>query len=305
MVEESSAENLARRYLLGELGEQEELELEQQMIESGEVQERIALVETELIDAYLAGRLPPQARARFEARYLSHAGGVHKVEHARLLERWAASGTGGRRGSAPLRQRPWRAAAAALFVAGLAGFLSWQVWQGHRELAGKEAEIAAGRQRERALESRLRTTEERLAEVRRQLQAERTAAARPIPRPPRETLRQLSEVSLLLTAGAVRGGEEAQTLPVPAAARSVRLDLAWPVARETGYRAAIETPDRVEVWRAERLEAGTQGAASVLTLRLPASLLPPGDYILRLEARDRGADWESVADYSFRVTAAP
>lgn len=305
MVDESSAEDLARRYLLGELGENEESELEQQMIESGEVQERIALAETELIDAYLAGLLPPQARNRFEERYLSHAEGVYKVEHARLLERWAASGTGERPGAAPLRQRPWRAAAAALLVAGLAGFLAWQAWQDHRELAGKEAEIAAGRQRERALESRLRTTEERLAEVRRQLQAERTAAERPIPRPPRETLRQISEVSLLLTAGAVRGDAGAQMLPVPASAESVRLDLAWPVDRDTGYRAVIRTPDRTEVWRAEGLAAGTQGAASVLTLRLPASILPPGDYILRLEARGRGADWESVADYSFRITAAP
>jgi hypothetical protein len=84
----------------------------------------------------------------------------------------------------------------------------------------------------------------------------------------------------------------------------VRLDLAWPADPQATYRATIQTPDRIEVWKAERLAADVRGARSVLVLRLPASALPPGDYILRLEARDPGAAWESVADYSFRVTAA-
>lgn len=281
MADEIPMDDLARRYLLGQLGETAQDEIEQRLIESAEVQERIAMVESELVDDYVAGRLAPPDRERFEQRYLTHAEGVRKVDHARLLRRRM---TGGVSFSRPVRRRawlrPWQAVAASLLVATLAGLLSWQ---SRRELPLQEAEIAADRDRERELAERRRDAESQLEELPQE--------------PPAATPTPLPEPSIVLAPGALR--DPAASLQTVAASGPVRLELAFPVKRRLTYRAVIQTPDQVEVWSAEGLPVETRAGSTVLVCRVPA--LQPGDYILRLHAREGQGEWESVADYTFRV----
>lgn len=308
MARELPVEDVARRYLLGDLGEPEQSALEQRLIESSEVQERIALVESELVDDYLGGRLVPRDHARFERRYLTHAEGVRKVDFARLLRHRMKEGESGL-GAAPAARRrsawthPWRAAAAAsILMACLVGALTWQSWQTRQELALKEAEMAAAQARERALAERLRSATGQLGAAQKELLDARPAPAPPSSRPAMEAPEQRSALSFLLNPGTLRDAEsDAQALDLADASRPLRLELAWPVDRALTYRAVIQTPDRIEIWRAEGLAAGS---STVLVLPVPAGVLQPGDYILRLHARERQADWESVADYSFRVTSA-
>jgi hypothetical protein len=289
------ADSMARRFLLDDLDEPEQSAIEQQLIESGEVQERLALVESELVDDYLHNRLPPQDRARFERRYLTHAEGVRKVDFARLLRRRMTGGEEQRPVAAPALRRRWLAVAASLLMAGLTGILSWQTWQTRQALEIKEAEIAAAQARERALAERLRVAEGQLDRV----QKEREAAP-PAPSPPPS---EPSAPSFLLHPGTLRdAGSAAQTVVLSGVSRSIRLELAWPADPALTYRAVIQTPDQVEVWSAEGLASRGKEGSTVLVLPVPAGVLRPGDYILRLQARERQADWESVADYSFRVT---
>lgn len=297
MAERLPAEDVARRFLLGRLGEPEQSELEQQLIASSAAQERIALVESELVDDYVAGRLAPPDRARFERRYLTHAEGVSKVDLARLLRRRMIGPEGSRR-SAWLP--PWRAVAASLLVACLAGALSWQTWQAHRELEVKEAEIAAGQLRERELAERLRDAEARLGELRKEHLAERPAPALPSSRPADGT----PELAVLLTPGALRDPASGTGTLAVSGSTPVRLELAWPVDVALTYRAVIQTPDQIEVWRAQGLPVHNRGTSTALVCRVPAGVLLPGDYIVRLHARERRGDWESVADYTFRASPA-
>jgi hypothetical protein len=275
MADETLKDDLARRYLLGRLGEAEQDELEQRLIESAEVQERIAVVESELVEDYVAGRLASPDRESFERRYLTHAEGVRKVDVARLLRRRMAGGV-------PVRRRawlrPWHAVAASLLVASLAGVLSW------RELALQEEEIVAVRGRERELAEPRRDAEARLEEI-----PTETPAATPTPLP---------KPSFVLTPGVLR--DAASGLQTVAASGPMRLELAWPVEPGLTYSAVIQTPDQLEIWSAEKLPVRTRGNTTFLVCRVPS--LQPGDYILRLHARQGQGEWESVADYTFRVT---
>ncbi|HKQ51059.1 MAG TPA: hypothetical protein VJT74_01730 [Pyrinomonadaceae bacterium] len=124
-----------------------------------------------------------------------------------------------------------------------------------------------------------------------------------LPREERTTEALLASVAFDLKPGTVRGGG-AQTLEVPEKATFVLLQVR--VETDSGhknYRAGIETADGREVWRAESFKpprrARARGAVELPAVR--ARLLPPGDYVLVLSGQRRDGDFESVADYSFRI----
>src|SRR4030095_11240079 len=109
-----------RRYLLGQLPEQEAAALERAYFQDGEVLEQVWAAENELVDAYVAGTLPTADRGAFESHYLASAVHQQRVATARALR--AAAGT---RSVATLRPRvrradtwaSWLAVAAVLLLA--------------------------------------------------------------------------------------------------------------------------------------------------------------------------------------------
>jgi len=74
-------------YLLEELPEEEAERFEEECFAEETLTEQVLLVEEDLIDDYLRGRLPPEQRRRFERNYLTTAARVERVRIAAALLR--------------------------------------------------------------------------------------------------------------------------------------------------------------------------------------------------------------------------
>src|SRR5262245_40240718 len=81
---------LLENYLLGEVSEEQRTRIELEYLKRPEALERLAAVEHELIDAYVADELPADRRRRFEAVLLASAAVKRRVEFARQLSAYAA-----------------------------------------------------------------------------------------------------------------------------------------------------------------------------------------------------------------------
>jgi hypothetical protein len=118
MSAESDA-GLARRYLLGDATEDERTRIEEDYFEHETTLERLSAAEDDLIEDYLAGRLSPAERERFERVYLSVPRHRVRVETIRrLAERAAREGGGAPPHKASLASYgTWLALAASLVLA--------------------------------------------------------------------------------------------------------------------------------------------------------------------------------------------
>jgi hypothetical protein len=93
-------------YLLGRLADEEELRLETEYLADPAAQERLAVVEDDLVDAYARGALSSDERTRLEGRLLASPRGRRKLDLARALLAMSA-------GRSRMRRVSFVAAAAA------------------------------------------------------------------------------------------------------------------------------------------------------------------------------------------------
>lgn len=320
------AEKLTR-YVLGGLDEREGERLEAEYFDDDDAFEQLLIAEEELTDAYARGELSGEERARFEACYLSTPRGRERVQFSRDLARAASESMRERAthaADAPAPESPlfaaartnvavWRFAFAAVALAVVAG-LAWLLVERARmkdELRQLRAERVTLGESVRELERRADAEHARSEELLAQLEGER---ARPTPqnaqrgdddtaprnRPPTVESRTRSSVaSFVLTPGLVRGGG-GTTLRVPRGASTVALRLNVEGESYESYRAVIETAGGQRVWAADFNRPRRAGGSLALP-PVPARDLPPADYVLLLSGKRQGGEFESVADYSFRV----
>ena len=71
MIEAPLSEQNIRQYLLGELSEQEQVEIEDRAFEDQRVLEQILAVEQDLIDDYVSGDIPKEQRHGFQTTLCS------------------------------------------------------------------------------------------------------------------------------------------------------------------------------------------------------------------------------------------
>jgi hypothetical protein len=90
----SGAEGEIREYLLGSLSETRKEALEEQYLTDARSLERIEMVEDELIDDYLEGRLTPDERLKFQQVFLTIDTRNEKLRLARALRKRVAGKTG-------------------------------------------------------------------------------------------------------------------------------------------------------------------------------------------------------------------
>jgi hypothetical protein len=303
-------EALLARYLLGQLSAPEQERIEQDYVADAGLQERLDLVEDDLIDGYVRGRLAAADRAAFEEHFLNSPRRRERLAFARAWQQFVSalppSLPATPHPAVTAARRPsrgpvvWLLAAMLLLAVGSL-WLIVETARLRRELARSQAERAALAQSE--AESRQQADDER---------ARREALARQLAEPPPQVPggaglppQSPAAVTFMLTTGAARGPGERQTLNLARAAGQVRLQLLF---RESGatapnqadYRAVLRTPEGREVLRRDGLRAQPKGAARMVVL--PAGNLAGGDYILTLERRTGENDYEAVAEYAFTVS---
>ena len=267
----------ARRYLLGEASEQESETIEQEYLGHEEGVDRIAAVEDDLIEEYLAGELGPADRARFERVYMEAPHRRVRVETIRRLMARAsresaaapvkAQGLSWRRVRVP---GPWLAlAASVLVVASIALWMFRPSGSRQPEIAGRIAPPAT---------------------------APSGAATSPAPR-------ALSTFALTLSPVAVRSAGESPRVVVPPGTDVVAIQFESEADGRSlvARRATIATVGGDVQWQGPATTGSGGPAGTVARVDVPAAELLPDDYIVTLYGADRAGVEREWSQYLLSV----
>jgi hypothetical protein len=311
-------EEMLVRYLLGQMTEEEQQQVEESYIGHDEFFERLLVVEDELIDGYVRGQLSDQEREHFESYFLRTPARRKRTEFAEALYHYSSrpqKGLGTLLTMSPSTPRAaltkpsrgalWMAIAAALIMA--IG-ISWLLVD--RVRLKREIEQA-------------NVLREEVEKQRQQLQqqiAERDARDKELPRPPDEqgeTDKQIASdnpsdtpsdqqpsigiVSLVLTPGLVRGGGEVKKVVISPQTRSVMLKVRFAGEEYKSYRIVISTVEGREVYNQVRMKDKADRKNKRIDLVVPARLFGEQDYTLKLSGVAPTGDQEYIGEYFFRV----
>ena len=271
MKDLDQAQPTIRRYLLGRLDDDGRERFEEQFVRDAEFRETALILEEELIDDYLAGLLPADERARFDAHYLMGPRQRQELGMAQAIREYALESpevmppvvpkATGRKLLDLLTGRGWLPA--VVFAAVLGSWLWWvSGWRGNEPQLINAAAVAR------------------------------------LNKPPYSSEPALS---VPLIAFQNRAGGPGQKFSVPGGIEIVQLQLALPATPYQSYQATLRATDGGELLTVGDLSAQETEAGRLLTLRLPARILMPRDYTLSVSGRTTARSDESVADYYFRV----
>lgn len=277
-------------YLLGELSEQESVELEGQYFTNTDTFEHLWAVEYELIDRYVRGELSVRDRERFEKRFLSSPKQLQKIEFVRSFFQYVAK-------APPQRERTWRRITPWRFVLPKPATLV-------PAALALAAAVVLGSWWLSRTQSPTRT-------VGSQTQADRTRPAaageeQPAPTPQQapSTSGQQSKglvVALLLTADLTRGDARQSTLAIPSNSSWVELSANLGPDTYKSYRCELQTVDGHLIWSQEAAEARSGTSGKSVLVRIPAERFASRDYVFTLSGRTAAGKFEVVGEYVFRA----
>ena len=317
-------EKLISRYLLGELPEEQQVEIEDRAFSDKDYLASITAVENDLIDEYVRGELSAADHQRFETRFLASAERRKRVEFATALRTVVSESPVSEK--KPIHDVPrwsWRdslyafisglnpaarlafVAAGILLIAG-AAWLFAETWRLRRQVNQLQAEKQAGQGVQQALDAERKRSEELNARLNQEKQQREQTD---------ESLRQLTETteatkpapppvfaSLTLLPGLSRGGGQKPNLDLSNDVRLVRLQIGIdPEEQYKSFAVELRTVAGRQVWNRENLAPRTRGGTRAVGLTLPATVLKSGEYELRLRGLTEGGGSEDVGFYYFNV----
>jgi anti-sigma factor RsiW len=274
------------QYLLGQLPEEEQAELERRYLADDTLFEEFLAIEDDLRDAYARGELSGADREAFEQGLLAAPRQKQEQEFARTLCRYLGE-TGRRVG--PLAQLvvKWKSLLRALgaqhrmvlvpalsvtILVLIAG--GW--WLGRRSVQLSQLPPAAHQT----------------------ASGNAPGAAAPMAG---EQEPEARTIAVVLSRGLVRGnGEGSKPLVIPPEVSQVRLEARVEVSYPR-YEAVLQTAEGKRIWSKGDLEAQAFPGGKRVLLYISSSLLPPGDYILILRGLPAAGSPETVAEYAFRI----
>ena len=317
-------QKLISLYLLGELPEEQQIEIEDRAFSDREYLASITAVENDLIDEYVRGELSADARQRFESRFLASAERRKRVEFAKALRTVVSELPAGKKVVQPTTTWSWReslyafinglnpAARLAFVAAGIlvvvgAAWLFFETLRLRSQVTQLQAEKQSGQNLQQALDAERKRNEELNARLDREKQQREQTD---------ESLRQLTETpksttpapppviaSLTLLPGLSRGGGEKPNLDLSNDARLVRFNIGIdPEEQYKSFGVELRTLAGAQVWNRENLAARTRKRGTrAVGLTLPATVLKSGEYELRLRGLTEGGGSEDVGFYYFNV----
>ena len=323
------SEKLIAQYLLGELPEEQEIEIEDRAFSEPEFMASITAVENDLIDDYVREEMPATNRSQFEARFLNSESRRKRIEFARALTLLLAETrvterdtrtVSGRRASwgdalAEFFQRLNPAGRIALATAALLVIVggAWLITQTltlRSQLNRLQAQQNAQQNDRQSLEQQVESERRRNEELAVQLNQEKQQRAQSD-----ESLRRLSETvnqpsdsprsiiaTLTLLPGISRGATIQPKLILPPNANVARLQIG--IEPEEDYKSfgvELRTAGGRPVWMRDSLTARSSRGGRSIRLTLPASALLPGEYELRLKGVREVGPPEDVGFYYFQV----
>ena len=289
-MKEGSSSSL-RRYLLGQLHEEEQSRIEERLFADQTFMEEISAAEDELVEDYVGGELSTTDRKRFEAFYLVTPERRRNLRLTRALhEAFANSqdlaGIGTSIGFS--RSMPWMLAAASLVIAfGISAYAVLRVGQ----------ERATFSSRERDLREQLAKRENQIA----QMETRKPAVG--------HSEANVPLLSLLLTPDlVVRGGSNTPQgrLVVPRTTAQLQLHLKLNLAADQefeSYLATLEKQNGQTIWNGDKLHPAGAGGNRWVVLNLPPRDLVSDKYRVTLSGKTAAGAVEVIDEYSFEVVA--
>lgn len=268
-----------RRYLLGELPEEESAALEERYFGTDDVFAAVLAAEDELAEEYLRGGLSIHDRERFERRFLSTPDGRRRLGIVRDVAGRAPSARW-RAAARPLEPVRWVAAAAVL-ASVVAGWSLIRDRHRHPAVAGiapraglPETSVPDGAASPHAV----------------------TSPAPPPPGPAEAVL------SVTLVAGLAREPGAGMAFEIPVSTSTVRLRLLLPSDGYERYRVSLQTPEGSERASYDGLAPRGKVPRRRIDVLVPAVLLAPGTYVAIVSGLAADGRLEAASEYVFRVT---
>jgi hypothetical protein len=304
-------------YLLGDLNPDDQERIERRLMVDSEVFEELGWTEDELIDDYLEGALTRRDKEKFESFFLSAPERQRKLGFAKTLKRYVAENelkedrwAAGRK----IRQSFWQIPAPVLQGALAASLLliiaggSWSALritelqkaikqaetresQGQSVMQNRNSELTSALEREQA---RVKNLEQETARLR------NGNTQRPSSLLPGQL--QSTLIAVTLSPGLLRDLGGSQKFSIPPGTNLAQLDLKMEPQDYPQYQLALQRVDGGKTWIqiAPKTESGAQSRS--LRLIVPANVLRPDDYVLKLSGITAAGDLEDIGKYYFRVT---
>ncbi len=303
-------------FLLGKLTEHDQELIEKGYFNDAGSFEELLIAESELFDAYAAGRLSADDNERFESRLMTTPKQRDRAAFADALAEYALRSSGAEKETLISKWKSgilqlfsikpllsYSLSTAALLLLAVAG--SW--WMSSGPTAQRRTDVAVsippGISDDRILEVNSppdfsdmpaeESSDERVAQPARN---DRKAKALPSasPRAPRGLSQVIS--TIVLTPGSVRDNGRAKVFVLPKATTRVDLKLEYDEFDHESYYAVVETADGQQVWRGKaRYKDG------IVSVDIPSNRITVGDYIVSLKGLSQMKTYDTVADYSFTV----
>ncbi len=340
-MENMDRQELAIRYLLGDLSEEEEKAIGHEYLSDSKSSEEFEIAEDELIDRYVRNELPAKDSSRFEKMLLSSSRLRERVDFAKILVKRVSSesplqaetpgSAGGSKprkkkgggflqwggfwgtttGMAPALRFALSASVILMLIASAVLIFIWMRWQAESQRLAQEQQQRQQRDGERS--SHPGSNENRPAESN---QAQRGNEPQkdvvPEVQQPRQTPlgrqpQSQSFVFFVSPASATRniGGPQYRTLTIPRKAASVQLNL--DVEREDDrayslYNTSLEnTNDNRVIAKENNLKSFLHRGRKHIRLEVQRGALTDGLYIVHVDGVTTSGQTENFNDYMFRV----
>jgi hypothetical protein len=316
-----------RHYLLGELKTEEQQQWELRLMTDTSCFEEIQMAEDDLIDKYLQEKLTPHEKERFDTFFLASPERCQKLSFARALKRFIESYQPKKQPSffsrvlEPLKfwqwENPgtaWSLAAACLLLVIVGGTLSVvQIRTDRQQLAQFRARQAQPSEETTQLRQQLDQLQSHNSEMAASLKSEQDQLdqlsqqlSRLKPKEKRgeggtTRLQTASLFSFALMPGLVRDSGISNRLSIPTGAKLVQIQFSLDTEGYPKYRAVLQTLNEVELWMQDWPRSSHSGTIIPMQVVLPAELLIPGDYKLKLAGINSNGNWEDIENYYFRV----
>lgn len=329
MAVDVNSELLIAQYLLGELTDEQQVEIEDRAFTDQEFMAGITSVENDLIDEYVRDQMSQSHRRRFESRFLASESRRKRVEFARALAQLLPETrvTERETRTVSVTRSSWRDALAAFFhglnptsrfalVAATLLILlggAWLIIQTltlRSQLSRLQAQQQSQHNNRETLQGQVESERRRNEELLAQLNQEKQQRAQTD-----ESLRRLTEsvnqpteaprsiiASLTLLPGISRGATTQPKLLLPPNANVAQLQIG--IEPEENYKSfgvELRTAGGRPVWMRDSLTARSSRGGRSIRLTLPASALLPGEYELRLKGMSDSGPPEDVGFYYFEV----
>jgi hypothetical protein len=319
-MNQSEKVDQAIKYLLGALSEPEQAAIEGEYSANPERFEEICTLENDLIDDYLRGDLPAAEREQFERGYLSSPKKLRRVQFARTMlsslygisgaarhrsVRGAPESPGFRTTLAAMKGRsrfgPSLAlASVAIILMAAVVVIGLEYLRLRQRLSESEQRIASESQRLQDIERRLDDQTANSRELEKELDILRSQRAQDQTNSPGSKLSPIV-AAFSLRLGLLRDGAEQQILAIAPAPDVIELRLNLKSVDFKKYSATLTTPEGTPVWKQAQVGVRPSQTGGRIALRVPARLLPAGDYILRVDGMNPAGESVELGDSYFRV----